>query len=93
MTELCTFKWHELAGRFTGLRIVFRWFVLLILACIRRLSAHLVYILFKGEVMRSDLRRATEFEKHLAPNGLALNGMRLARANARRGADMIALGL
>ena len=37
-----------------------------------------------------DIRLTTELVKHLAPIGLALRGMRLAKAKATRGADMTA---
>ena len=40
---------------------------------------------------KDDIRLATEVVKHLAPIGLALRGIRLARAKAARGADMVAL--
>jgi hypothetical protein len=38
-----------------------------------------------------DIRFTTELVKHLVPIGLALRGMRLAKAKATRGADITAL--
>jgi hypothetical protein len=38
-----------------------------------------------------DIRLTTELVKHLVPIGLALRGMRLAKAKVTRGADITAL--